>query len=174
MPYSPGRRIEVAERHALNRGVLAYLGRAERASTAPLSARPGDLADPYYQLGTHPDVVEYLWDTLGGTLPEDCRAVVLGTPALVQPDSGVILALGLGTEYALRLTPADAIEARAAGLEVAHHYRTSDSTLDLTSWGEGWFFCRYDRREPEWLARSFEEAPGGLGSSERPRNTIGP
>ena len=113
MPINPGRRIRVADAHPANEGVLAYLRTKERAHTSPLSTKPGDVKDPYYELGTHPDVVEHLWDRLGPALPEDCRCVVLGAVALAQPRSGVVMALGLGTNYALRLTPEDFLDARA-------------------------------------------------------------
>lgn len=156
MPLSPGRRIEVSERHPDNRGVLAYLRTGNRDAAPPLSARPGDVTDPYYQLGTHPDVVEHVWDVLGSALTEDCRCVVSGCIALVQPNSGVVLALGLGTTYAVRFSPADAAETAAAGLNRTHRYRTSGDGLDLEEWGEGWLFGAYDRREPEWLRRAFE------------------
>jgi hypothetical protein len=39
--------------------------------------------------GSHPDVVERLWKQLGPALPEDCR--------------GIVLALGMGTQYGLQL-----------------------------------------------------------------------
>src|SRR5688500_6103751 len=114
MPIDPGRRIRVADEHPANQGVLAYLRTNERARTSPRSAKPGDVPDPYYQLGTHPDIVEHLWDKLGRALPEDCRCVVVACVALVQPKSGVVIALGLGTSYALRLTAEDLLDALAS------------------------------------------------------------
>jgi hypothetical protein len=170
VPISPGRRIDVAETQPLNRGVLAYLRAHERSAGQPLSARPGDVADPYYQLGSHPDIVEHVWDILGRALPQDCRCVVLGSPALVELRSGIVLALALGTTYTLRLTPADADAAEAAGLKAAHHYQTSGDVLDVAAWGEGWRFGAYDRRESEWLARAIAyvtAAASGPGAATR-------
>ncbi len=55
--------------------------------------------DYYWGSGTHPDVLERLWNQIGKKLPVDSRAVVFGNPALVHPDSGIVLAFALGTEY---------------------------------------------------------------------------
>jgi hypothetical protein len=128
----------------------------KRTGAFPLSARPGDVDDPYYRLGTHPDVVEHLWDGLNPALPSDSRCVVLGRVALAHPARGVVLALAMGTGYALRLTPEDLEEALAAGHEVLHRYRTTGEALDLSEWGEGWCFGRYDRRERTWCVRAYE------------------
>jgi hypothetical protein len=153
MRPEPGKHIPVSESHAANRGVLAHL-RLGPAATTRLSARPGDVEDPYYKLGSHPDVVEHLWDVIGASLPRDCRCVVLGRPALAHPRRGVVLAVGLGTTYALRFAPADLAEIRAANLQVVHRYGSSD-VLDLTGWGADWCFGAFDRREPKWCGRAF-------------------
>lgn len=62
------------------------------------------------QLGSHPDIVSRIWDELGNSLPLDCKAIVYGNPALVNPQNGIILALGYGTRYAIRI-PEKYIEA---------------------------------------------------------------
>ena len=54
----------------------------------PPVASPDTVGDPYYGQGSHPDVVERVWDQLGASLPTDCRCLVYGTPALVDPASG--------------------------------------------------------------------------------------
>jgi hypothetical protein len=68
----------------------------------PALAAPDSVADPYFGQGSHPDVVERVWDGLGKALPADCRCLVLGTPALVHPEAGVVLAFSLGTRYYVR------------------------------------------------------------------------
>jgi hypothetical protein len=68
----------------------------------PVLAAHDSVADPYSGQGSHPDVVERVWDGLGKALPADCRCLVLGTPALVHPDAGVVLAFSLGTRYYVR------------------------------------------------------------------------
>jgi hypothetical protein len=142
-----------------NRGVLDYLskgGRQRAALLAPPDA-PGTSRERY---GSHPDIVEYLWDEIAPRLRVDCRAVVHGTPALVSPRRGIVFAVALGTEYGLRLPPAELALARAGGAEVVHYYRTAGVTLDLARFGPEWVFGRFDRREPEWCAAALDYSEG--------------
>jgi hypothetical protein len=63
----------------------------------PLVSQPLDaVADPWYGLGTHPDIIEALWD-MDDSLPQRCRWVFWGGPALVHPETGVVFAIGMGT-----------------------------------------------------------------------------
>jgi hypothetical protein len=134
-----------------NTGVLAYRGPGRGLAHLPVGQTPEGV--DRWHLGTHPDVVERLWDVLDAALPERGRCLIYGGPALVQPDSGVVLAVGIGTEYAVRLLPADRASAVEAGAEVIHAFRTSGGTLDLgATFGPDWVFGRFDDREPEWLA----------------------
>jgi hypothetical protein len=115
-----------------NAGVMRYLARG--GSSAEPDPHP-DEADRYH-LGTHPDIVAHLWDTLAAAFDGDARAVVRATPALVDPATGVVVAVGIGTTYALRLTAED-----AAGSDTVHHYRTVGRTVDLAAeFGPGWVF----------------------------------
>jgi len=67
-----------------------------------------------------------------------------------------VLAVGIGTQYALRLLPADRTLAVQAGAEVAHTFQTSGGTLDLAvAFGLDWVFGRFDDREPAWLAATW-------------------
>ena len=112
-----------------------------------------------WQLGSHPDIVEHLWGTLAVRLPAECRALVHGTPALVSPESGTIFAVALGTEYSLRLPPAEFALARAEGAELVHEYHTVGVTLDLPArFGAGWIFGNFDSREPEWCVSALRYA----------------
>jgi hypothetical protein len=98
-----------------NRTVLEYLARGKDESVA-LVRSPESVQLPYLTLGSHPDIVERVWDELGQELSPDARCVVLGRPALVAPGPGLVLALALGTSYALRVAPGDREAALAEGL----------------------------------------------------------
>src|ERR1700690_27423 len=98
---------------SLNAQVLSYL--QNRGKSSELIAAPESVRDPYMGQGSHPDIVERVWNKLGAALPTDCRRLVYGTPALVQPESGILLAFCLGTEYCMRLTPARFDEALTLG-----------------------------------------------------------
>ena len=101
-------------------------------------------------------MLERLWTEINSALPADGRCVVYGGPALVQPHSGVVLALGLGTSYTLRLPLAERDLALMSGAAVVHTFRTVGVTLDLeTTFGWDWVFGGWNPREPDWLAASY-------------------
>lgn len=142
-----------------NAGPLRYLAHGRTAADATFGPPPSDVDRRH--LGTHPDIVDRLWDELNAALPADCRWLVFDSPALVHPESGVVLAAAVGTQYALRLLPRDAATAVEAGAEQVHHFRTVDTTLDLpTTFGPGWVFGRRDDREQGWLLESYREVAG--------------
>jgi len=137
-----------------NAGPLRYLAHGRSAADATFGPPASDVDRRH--LGTHPDVVDRLWDALNAALPSDCRWLVFDSPALVHPESGVILAAAVGTQYALGLVASDAAMAVEAGAELVHHFRTVDTTLDLpATFGPGWVFGRFDDREPGWLLASY-------------------
>lgn len=157
--------------HAANRGILAYLGDARRLQRSvsvakeKASCAPGEVADPYMSLGTHPELVGRLWDELGSKLPRDCRWVVYGTPALVHPDSGVIFAFGGGTQtYAFRLPERERDAALAAGATSVHEYpaypelNIERSSLDLAVIGKEWVFGGWHKGEEHWCLSAFSYA----------------
>jgi hypothetical protein len=132
-----------------NAGALHYLAHGRAAAEATFGPPSADLDT--HHLGTHPTVVARLWDVLNQALPLDARSLVFDGPALVHPD-GTILAAAIGTQYALRLLPADTAEAIAAGAEIVHHFHTVGTTLDLAAtFGPEWIFGRFDERETAWL-----------------------
>jgi hypothetical protein len=110
-------------------------------------------------LGSHPEITEYLWESLAPGLSAECRALVHGTPALVSPEKGIVFAAALGTEYGLRLPLEEFALARAAGAELVHDYRTAGVTLDLPDrFGAHWIFGNFDPREPEWCSAALRFA----------------
>jgi hypothetical protein len=148
--------MHIARDRTENAGVLLYLGPGRGLEHLPVG-ESADGADRLH-LGTHPLVVARLWDVLNAELPADGRCLIYGSPALVEPVSGIVLAVGIGTQYALRLRPPDLSLAVAAGAEVAHAFRTTGGTLDLAAaFGAGWAFGTDDPREPQWLSASAAE-----------------
>ncbi len=164
------RLAELALDHSENRGVLAYLGRPERARFGPI-ARPSSVPDPYRGCGSHPDIVERVWDDLGRDLPRASRALVYGNPALVHATAGLVLAVALGTQYALRLPRARHDEAARAAMKSVHLYRTSGVTLDLGQWGPSWRFGTWGAREREWLQELYAELGREVPGENGPRGT---
>jgi hypothetical protein len=136
--------------HPSNRGVLEYFGRNHPGHAPALEPVANPDASLQRSTGSHPDIVDHLWN-LGAALPVECRALIYGRAVLVSPTRGVIFAAALGTEYGLRLPPAEFALARSVGAEVIHNYTTVGITLDLAErFGPHWLFGTFDLREPEW------------------------
>ena len=116
------RELDVNLSSPANIGIVSYLEamarspRSVSAAQACASASPESVTNPYYDLGTHPELVERLWDRLTVKLPADCRWIVYGAPALVRPSSGIVFAFAGGTQtYALRLPTREREAALRAG-----------------------------------------------------------
>src|SRR5215207_8152737 len=84
--------LKVDVSHPLNKQVLEYLDRSS-AKYKPLINYPYEVKDPYNNQGSHPEIVERVWDDINSKLPKDCRCLIYGTPALVHSDTGIILAI---------------------------------------------------------------------------------
>ncbi|MDR3576473.1 MAG: hypothetical protein P4L50_21620 [Anaerolineaceae bacterium] len=139
--------------HPANSNVIAYLNR--RNPQAPVVAAFDSRPNPYFALGSHPDIVERVWRQIGAAMPSECRFIVCGTPALVQPESGILFAFALGTQYCLRL-PADLIEtARLAKAKTSTRWsngKVQDVRNDL---GPGWIFGGWMEAEIDWCKASY-------------------
>lgn len=124
--------------HPANQGVLQSLRRWKwgRKLIAPPSS-----------VGTHPDVLERLWDELGARVPPKCRCLVYGVPALVHDLSGVALAVANGTYYRLRVPRGTAAAAR----------RTGARPIVYKGFGKGWIWGHFLSAEADWLRAVYEE-----------------
>src|SRR5205809_5102232 len=108
------------ERHPANEGVLQFLSRksgggsatAAGAASVGAYATRTDVRDPYYGCGSHPDIVERVWDVIGGAVAGSEACIVYGTPSLLDGECGVVLAFCMGTQYVVRV-PDAATEAKA-------------------------------------------------------------
>jgi hypothetical protein len=112
------------------------------------------------ELGSHPDVVSYVWDTLGVSLPVDCRAIIYGNPGLVQPTAGLILALSYGTSYVIKIPKEYLDDALHDGCTIVRKW-TGGEITDLNKlFGVGWVFGAYGKEESKWLLRNFNICSG--------------
>jgi hypothetical protein len=125
-------------------------------SKSPLFATWDSVSNALYDCACHPDVVEYLWTTIGRALPGDCRGLVYGSPVLAHPATGIIFGACVGTFSFLRL-PRElySVEIEAGAktyVEVKPHGHISVSE-DL---GEGWILSPSTTRKPGWYTRIYE------------------
>ena len=143
----------VALSHPANAGVIAYLDNPF-IQAAPSGSPEG--ADPWH-LGTHPDLVEIIWDKLPVKLPENCQGLVYGRPALVHPKNGLIFGIAAGSwVLALRLPEAERRAVSAVAPQVVPY---SDGTrLVPGKLGDDWAFIPFTIRvrEQRWCLRAYE------------------
>lgn len=140
----------------INQGVLKYLGREEKSTRAVMSA-PDSVPLPYLQQGSHPDIVQRVWEDLGGGLPANCRGLVYGTPALVHHQTGIVIAICNGTQYNLRLTPTDFQAAKAKGATTRTRWSNGKEMDSLEVLGTGWIFGGWFSEEIAWCRNAYEE-----------------
>jgi hypothetical protein len=100
---------------------------------------PDEVPDPYFECGAHPDIVEHVWERIGTRLPKEARCLLFGTPALVQPTSGVVLVICMGTAYFLRVPSARRGDALAAGSLQSIGWNPHDVRDLEKDYGEDWF-----------------------------------
>ncbi len=151
--------------HPANTAVLRSMARRGGAPDQPLIAAPNSVAEPYYTLGTHPDLVERLWRDLNDGLPTDCRWIVRGFPSLVHPRSGIIFAYAGGTVYMLRLPGPERREALQAGARQVHAFPAlaslgiDGSVVDLREdLGDDWVFGGWYKDEDWWCLAAYKAA----------------
>jgi hypothetical protein len=126
--------------------------------------RSGRVRDPYMDQGSHPDIVRRVWDELGPELPCDCRAQAKGRPVLAHPETDRIIAMSVGTAYALWLVAGDFELARDSGADTVMRWSAGYVT-DLSSRaGSGWLWGGWYRDEPRWMRHSF--AAAGLADEQ--------
>jgi hypothetical protein len=144
-------------RRLVNARVVRYLERNPEVRGLPDARPPRENQRDYWECGAHPEIVERLWDQLGKHLPAECCQVVLGSPALVHPDSGALLAIAIGTQYGVCL-PASALR---EGLPPGTRTQTvwaEGSTMDIQKdFGEGWIFGAWSPAEEVWCLEAFRE-----------------
>jgi hypothetical protein len=140
--------------HPTNRLPLRAL-EARGPEARPLTPA-SEAGDPYYEAGCHPDIVAFMWERLAKEFPVDARCLVYGTPCIVQPKSGILLAAGMGTSYVLRLLPESLAQAATFGCTPLHTWGGSTGTTDLRNeYGDDWVFGSFGPESIEWCRAAF-------------------
>jgi hypothetical protein len=149
--------VSASIRHPANAGVIAYRDRhPDRPPVADLRPPRPDARD-YWECGSHPDVVERVWDQLGRLLPAESRMVVLGTPALIHPENGLVLALAIGTQYALRLPSPAWRNGLPPSVQTTTRW-AGGVTMDIQqTLGPDWVFGTWGADEESWCLERYRE-----------------
>lgn len=139
--------------HPLNQRIIHHA--KGRCADKSAIAAPDRHPNPYWDLGSHPDVVARVWEVLGANLPTDCRAIVYGTPSLVHSDKGIVLAMAYGTAYAIRV-PHELVDAAIrAGCTIERRWAIGGKTNIEEELGFGWLFGGWLDEETEWLLKMY-------------------
>ncbi len=135
--------------------MLAYLAKNHVALIASFDSIPAQQA--YMNQGSHPDVVERVWNVLAAALPEECRCLIYGTPALIHPQTGIVIAFCNGTTYCIRLTEVlieKALQAKAPTYQKWSYGGDMDTQRDL---GPTWIFGHWSKDEPMWCRMTYDD-----------------
>ena len=143
--------------HPANEGVIRSLC-GKKAGNASIVA-PDAVHDPYLGCGSHPEIVERVWDQLGRGMPQGCRRILCGTPVLVDPGTGVILAVCYGTSYGLRLPDGALPEALQAGCATSHRWGDGKVTDLSAEFGTDWVFGCWAQGEVAWCQAVADGSP---------------
>jgi hypothetical protein len=134
--------------HPSNSGVVRSLCRKAGGNISVVAADA--VHDPYLSCGSHPDIVERVWNQLGRELPPAARRILCGSPVLVHPDTGVVLAVCYGTSYCLRLPEGALSAALHAGCKTTHKWSNGKVTDLAVEFGANWVFGRWAVDEEQW------------------------
>ena len=144
-----------------NARVLSTLARSHE----PVLAAPDSGNDPYYHRDCHPEIVERVWDQIGAAYPSEGRCLVYGRPSLVDPASGVIVALAFGTAYCVRIPVAAVPEAIKLGAKLSMNWSGGTTTDIQAELGEGWVFGAWLTQEIEWTQEACAALPRNNGGN---------
>ncbi len=140
--------------------VEATMERIARGPTRPnpLMSQPLEsVADPWFGLGTHPDIIEEMWK-LDDALPRRCRWVFWGGPALVHPTSGVVFAVGIGTLGFVARLPPPVLAAAGPDQAAVAVKGAPGQTFDIGAAGPPWRFLRPGAPKLSWMGAAFDYA----------------
>ena len=105
----------------------------------PLSQPVEQAPHPWFGLGTHPDIIAPLWK-LDDLLPQRCRWLLWGFPALVRPDSRVVFAAARGTFGIFLRLPLELLAGEERALSPVKAGNLDGAAHDIGSAGPEWRF----------------------------------
>jgi hypothetical protein len=140
-----------------NHKVLKYL-KEKGVTYTSIIQPPESVKNPYFNQGSHPDIVERVWKIIGKDLPLDCRQLVYGTPCLLNPVNGIIFAICNGTQYNLQLTGKDFLVAKEYGLKTTTKWSSGKIMDSVEQLGENWIFGGWKDLEKEWGENYYNES----------------
>jgi hypothetical protein len=127
------------------------------SSDPPLSQSLDEVADPWFGLGTHPDIISKMWK-MDDALPQKCRWVFCSRPSLVHPDTGVVFAVGFGTIGIVLRLSSEAIEAAGSQLSTVFRRGKQLRACDIGPAGQEWRFILPSAPAAQWCRAAYDFA----------------
>jgi len=136
---------------------MQTIARGPIAPNPPVSQPLDAVADPWFGLGTHPDIVAALWD-MDDSLPQRCRWVFWGGPSLVHPETGVVFAIGMGSiGIVFRLPPQVVASADPQVARVIQKFNRLP-TFDIGPAGPEWRLIGDEAPRALWCRAAYDFA----------------
>ncbi|MEQ8855975.1 hypothetical protein [Gimesia sp.] len=116
------------------------------------------MEEAYFGCGSHPEIVGRVWDKLGQKIPDEACCLLNGHNCLLHDQTGIILAVCMGTQYSLRITDNSIEDAIGEGLSQECNWGGSGDFTDLRmEFGTNWFFGSFADQEIKWIQESYDD-----------------
>jgi hypothetical protein len=133
--------------------VMEAMRRGPR-KTPPISQSLKDIADPWFGLDTHPEIIAELW-ILDDLLPQSCRWVLWGRPSLVHAETGVVFAVGFGTVGMVLRLPPQVIEIADPKQASVARAGNPGQSFDIGAAGPQWRFVAPGAPKLDWCRAAY-------------------
>jgi hypothetical protein len=100
-------------------------------------------------IGVHPDILDRIL-ALAAKLPHCVRRSLRGARIVAHRKTGIIVAVGFGTTYCVRVGSA-VKEARRAGLVASERFLDGGRLNVSRQFGPDWLYGAWNRKEREWI-----------------------
>ena len=138
-----------------NEGLMRYLEKSHpKAGVSDLSVPTETELYEHRLLGTHPELIERVWDRLVARIPPESRRIILGRAALVSTRSNVIFAIAIGTSYAIRIPKR--VKTWRFGLKTTIGWSDGTRRNVKATFGPEWVVGSWSSKEEEWCPAAYE------------------
>jgi len=144
------------EKNRKNKKML--LAKSEIKNSSQVFSSENEGPEQYCGAGSHPDVVQRVWIELGKHFPKESKCHIFGSPALYNPQTGLIFAICNGTRYCIRIPESRLEEAKDFGLMESTTWSGGATTNVSEEYGHGWLFGAWHDKEEEFCKEMYESS----------------
>jgi len=141
---------DIDESHPSNAAALKYL-RGPSKIAKMLFTEVSCRTTVYWESGCHPELVGWVWDTLGSADSRLSPAYIYGRPCLVNEASKLVVAICMGTAYVFRAADNAMEELLTSSYEQTRDWGNGEITKLPDILDEHWFFGKCHDEEAAWI-----------------------